>query len=560
MASQPPFESPPVESGIIDPADWLHGEQIVSPVADWQNVPGANTTWYFSRWVELEGGVYTMKTCVDDACVWKIGPGLGSGLTFLTSAYGTFETQVYLPRGVQRLDCELTQVPANSPAFYIFSLMKDGDVVYKSEADKWLFDTTPIPDSGLVPPPDPRLSMPVWSILPNWDDGINERLIWLTDLLESEEGAEQRRSIRVYPRRTFEASFWRKGADRTRMDNFALSVGKDKFLVPLWHEQVKMPDGISIGSTGVVFGNYGTALREFREGDAVMVSMGNPADYDILLVGAVEETRFDWATPPFREWPPGTRIFPCRVAQLIDSPQLSGKSDRVSTARIRFELAEPDKREGAWLEYLDGLPLFPYIPDRADEISFDYGRNTYTLDNDSSVPYITDISRRTKAVMKFNMITFGRQQTTDMRNLLAKMRGRAADFYCPTFMHDIEPLGDIPADPWIDLQAMGFAEYQNTAQPIRTKIVIIKKDDTRIYRNITSIFEVRNEATGRVDYERFYLDVALPAIPRGDIVRISFVPQSRLDQDAVELYHRTAGSKAVQISLIMRAVVNNREA
>ena len=46
--------------------------------------------------------------------------------------------------------------------------------------------------------------LPVWTIRPNWKGGILERLEWLTDVLASDTGVEQRRSVRPTPRRSFE--------------------------------------------------------------------------------------------------------------------------------------------------------------------------------------------------------------------------------------------------------------------------------------------------------------------------------------------------------------------
>lgn len=59
-------------------------------------------------------------------------------------------------------------------------------------------------------------ALPVWTISPDWSDGITETLEWLTGLLASPIGAEQRFGLRLTPRRSFEMTFkpvdWRSFA------------------------------------------------------------------------------------------------------------------------------------------------------------------------------------------------------------------------------------------------------------------------------------------------------------------------------------------------------------
>ena len=41
---------------------------------------------------------------------------------------------------------------------------------------------------------------PLWTIRPNWRNGVLERLEWLTNVISGETGVEQRRSVRPSPR------------------------------------------------------------------------------------------------------------------------------------------------------------------------------------------------------------------------------------------------------------------------------------------------------------------------------------------------------------------------
>jgi hypothetical protein len=383
---------------------------------------------------------------------------------------------------VQNLPAGLT------PCFVAFALWKDGQLFYVSSAKGWSMSDAPISDEDLPPPGDPRLAMPVWTLLPNWKNGITERLAFLTDVLESETGAEQRRAVRRFPRRSFEAEFLRQTAWRSRLDMFFAGVGRYEFLVPLWHEQVKMLKGITVDATGVSFSSNSASQREFRTGDLVFVNNGDPDDYELLEVAEVEPERFGWASPPKRRWPAGTRIFPLREARILDAPKLTNLNDQVATAQVRFELSKPDSRPGDWGNLSGGEPVFAFNPNRRTPISFDHSRLTYTLDNSVGQVRVTDPGDYASVTMHLGMTLFGRAQTHAFRQFIAAARGRARRFFCGTFMADMTPVAEIDGTtPTLEIEPIGFTDYMSRPQPVRLGIAVQFKDDTpALYRNITA--------------------------------------------------------------------------
>jgi hypothetical protein len=78
--------------------------------------------------------------------------------------------------------------------------------------------------------------LPVWTIKPNWANGIRETLSWLTDVLASTYGPEQRRALRLSPRREFEMTFNPIDAVRSYFDLWLHRMGSFEFMVPLFHD------------------------------------------------------------------------------------------------------------------------------------------------------------------------------------------------------------------------------------------------------------------------------------------------------------------------------------
>lgn len=514
---------------------------------------GNKGQWYLSRWMRFDGGMYTIKALVDDTATWWLGRRGNEVKTILFHMLsdGVVTREVFIPAGIQRLDIVVDNVPEGvSPTFIVFSIWQGDHLVYASDAPGWLVDYRAIPDESLTPLSDPRRDLPVLTLLPNWKDGVTERLAWYTDVMQSESAAEQRRALRMSPRRTFEVSFLRKGVTRAMLDNFFVAVGRNEIMIPMWHEAVRMTEGITANAGGVSFeGSAPLSMREFRQGDLVFVNNGNPKVYDILEVGDTQLTRFDWKVTPHRSWPKGTRIYPMRRARIIDPPQMSNITDQVARVQVRFDLVEPDERIPAWGSEFDGTGLFLFQPNRVEPIQISYDRHTYTLDNESSVPEITDPGGQAQVDLTASFMFRGRQQISELRSFLAAARGQAVGFYMLTYTDDVRLSADISGeDAWIDVEDSSYAEYMEIAQPVRLMLGVWAYGRGVIVRTITG-----------ADPGRLYLNEPLPPLERYEIRRICFLTPARFAQDAVELQHITAESTVITSRLIFRQLYNKRQ-
>lgn len=559
MALRTPYENPPAGP---------HGELVLSMTAD--GAAQGDHTFYLVRRFEFAGGDYTFEAMADDAATFRLGTTQFDGRTFLSVQAEGGSTTINIPAGSYRLDVTLQNVPvAPNPCAFKLVITQGTNTVYASAKEGWLLDDAPISDSDLPPPADYRRSLPVFSVLPNWQSGVLERLSWLTDVMSSERDAEQRRSVRRNARRSFDANFLRQRSQRDRLDTFFVGTGAGEFMMPLWHEAVKLTDGLSMEASGVFFADGQLNMREFRTGDLVFVNAGNPDDYDILEVGDVEQMRFSWASPPPRAWPPGTRIYPMRVATLnAQAPRLTNITDTVATAAVRFELVEPYSVPPSWGAAVGGQPLFRFIPDRVTPLEVQYESKTFVRDNQSGIPFVTDHGRGTTAEMQMAVSLFGRANAYAFRQFLQAARGMARHFYMPTFTWDVEPLGDILSNSQdLMIAPQGFFDYMRAPQPIRLQLSFqFTNGSQTLYRTITGVTQVfKTNANGQIAYppqtvaELLTLDTPLPAIMLRALRRVSFVVETRFAQDNFEILHRTNMQKNIQTSLVFRQARNPRD-
>lgn len=516
---------------------------VASPLAS----AAARTIYFLSRWFDFEGGTYTLKIVADDAVSVYEGVSAGNIKTIgsTTVAAGVVNLAAYIPRGRRRLDFILSNLSTVPSSCYVaFSLWLGNKLVYSSAAAGWVYDTIPLSDSQLVAPADEPLSYPVFTVLPDWRNGVLERLEYATEVLDSETDTEQRRSIRRYPRRAVEASFVDIDLKRARLHNFFSGSMNRKVLVPLWFEQYKLPSTLT---SSLVFPSGTLAMRDFSAGEYVIVQDKDPAQYEILKIqsASISTDTLTFTQAPVKTWSAGSRIMPLRVAYVREMPTLDHVSDRAATVTVRFFLDEPCKfPSGSW-GYC--APLFRFKFNRAAQLPVTYDQAVFVIDNDSGRIDVSEPGQRTRIISRVPLTIFGREQLFAFRQFVAESRGRLSRFWFPSLTADIHPLSDFSGEVF-EAKIAGAADYMRVQQETRQMLAIVFHDKRpAIYRRITNIEKTPSS-------ELYYLDRPLGTISLVDVERVMLVHAVRFDQDAFEIRHIVDNAKAATTTVVVRSV------
>lgn len=543
MAVAPVFDvAIPVGSASL----FTNGERGLCPAAAVGAVP--NGTYYLAKKLQLPPGVYFLKALIAPGGSITIGGQTLPGGSLI-------QTQIDVPPGEQRIDITL-QKAVVADCFAAFLIFLPDRVIYTSNAEGWVFDTAALASSSIPAPADARLDLPVFTVRPNWADGVNEWVSYLTDVMTGEHATEQRRSVREFPRRMFEASFLRSGVTRSRLDNFIGGIGRREFLMPIWHEQYSSKTGVVANEAFQQFPTSeddGLSFREFEGGDVVLIDLGDPADYELAVVSTVDLTtnRLNWSTRPARSWPAGVRLTPLRKARFTDAVSMDNATDRIGAVRLRFMLTDPLKTFiGDW----GGCsPLWQFKVNRANPISTDFDRMSFNVDNQSGPVVYSDPGNRLLVNNRVELVLRGRRVTRKFREFVAAARGRAVRFYAPAFTQGIQPFDDEVSGSFLYAHDTGFAEVFTTPQDARKMIAVVLKDDSpTIFRTITSVFKAMHPTQG-VPVEVYQLDAQLPPIETSLIERIEFIVPSRFDQDSFEFSHPVDASAAIGVSTALRS-------
>lgn len=403
---------------------------------------------------------------------------------------------------------------------------------------------------GWEEPQDAEL--PIFPFKINWQNGVNERLQWLTDVLVSNVGNEQRRALRLSPRRQFEVDFLVADSQRTFFDLWLHRMTGTDVLVPLWHDMIRLTAGVDQGD---LFIPCDPTDLEFDDGTFALLMGETPFETEKVEIISTDPAGISILAELANNWPKGTRIVPLRRAKLSEQTEMGRASSRVATISAKFNLVkssdyDPGTHTGD--TYL-GIPVITQ-PSHEDNPNVEYPWQFESSDNETGYVYRKSDQGRAMPVQTHIWHLKGRAAKKAFRQFLYRMKGRRGVVWLPTFAEDItiaEPVLSVDATSlFVDFIGFGLTGGPTSG---REHIVIVKKDGTRLYRKIVG---TDGAPAGQ---EKIILDSGVPGgLTPAQVSRISFIDVARFDQDQVEWEHINAADGASVVKINMRRFRNDR--
>lgn len=388
-----------------------------------------------------------------------------------------------------------------------------------------------------------------WAFAPDWGTAITERLEWRTDVLSNAQGAEQRRALRISPRRSFDTSVLVEGNERALFDLALAGWGRRVWAIPVWYDVQELATDLVAGSMRI---NCTAALLDFRAGGLAMLCGETAFDSEAVEILAIDANGLQLKRATQRLWGAGTRLYPVRTARIasIDSKRLT---DKLNRAQLTFDLAEASE----WSVALPaaayrGRPVFELRPDETEDLSINYERLLQTLDNGSALPAVTDTAGKNFSLQQHRWHLAGRQERSAWRSLAYGLRGRAKSVWVPTHAWDLT-LTKPASGALLTVERIGYSRFGLKVQG-RQDIRIELNSGLVIYRRITAAAEDSGS-------EVLGLDADLPGvIAPADVYRISFMALCRAADDALELTHLSdADGGIAQASITWRGLRDDLE-
>lgn len=380
--------------------------------------------------------------------------------------------------------------------------------------------------SYLVPVTGNRVT--AWAWTADWSEGIIERLDWATDVIESYDGSEQRRKLRLSPRRSLEFRFGASGSDRRILESIAWGWGGRVFAVPFWPDGLDLEATLAAGASSV---SLDTETRDYQPGGLLIFLGQTCRDWEVCEIDAVDASSVTFARPTINEWPSGTRIYPAHTARLSTELKLTHFTGSFSHGRVLFDYTDPHTwtaDDGATT--YRGYPVFSILPNWVSDPEWSLERKMARYDNETGIQYFDDESERPATRQALSFTFPDRTDIDTWRKLLHALAGRFGGVWVRATTIDMElaaPL--LSAATAMDIEWMGYTLFVGTV-PGKKDIRIALADGTVLYRRITNAVELSSTV------ERLTLDSAPGVdIQLADVVSISFISLCRMDSDGIEL-------------------------
>ena len=406
-------------------------------------------------------------------------------------------------------------------------------------------DQTP-PDILVVPVTGNRITL--FQYRPQ--SPIKETLEFETDIIELNDGTEQRINVRENPRQRFQFLI-RTDDDRTRDSiNAVLFDWQSRvFGLPVWHESKPLDAPLAIGNTTV---QVDTTNADFRPLGLVMIYDDNfrAETLEILTVNPTNIELQVGVTKAFDAV--NTIVIPVRTA--LTKPQLSNKRYAIGPSDFSLEFTTLDNVDlsssAAFATYQGKGQTEPKpLIDRLNfmggaTLSEGIRRKVTRLDPETAPAIQFSPWNKGKPSFLYGFEAKSFADTWDFRQLLHFLKGSQLAFYVGTGRNDIKAVQDMAdTSTQIDFENHGFTQFVQQVTP-RGDLQIHRLDGT------TSQHEITGSVVVSDDVERLTVNPGItPALPVAEIDRIEFLTLSRISNDQAKFSHRRPGETRLDFNL-----------
>lgn len=389
----------------------------------------------------------------------------------------------------------------------------------------------------------PQLSTEIAYLLfqHNWENGLDESLAWMTDVLIANDRTEQRIQLRTMPRRSFDLRYLVAGDGRRKLESWLGLRKTRQICTPVWRDLGRTTGSIVVDSSVVP---VETAHLDYAIGRPVAV-FDAWDHYELRTITGIGPG-YVAVEPPFnRYWPEGSMVAPCRFGFCLQQRRVARFTEEVAEYQLTMEVSGESLMPAmATPDTYRSVAVCPITPSwESPELAMD--NKWVRLDNETGVLEYDIQSIEPVLSRSATFLVIGRARIDEMLRFLFSLAGRLAPFWLATDDRAFELAAPAAQDATILVIHPIDYDFALSGSPAREHVEMITTDGTVIRRKITAI------ATLPSGLEQWTIDSGLPvAIDAATLNRCAWLELVRLENDTVNLHWVAWDCLALTLSVV----------
>lgn len=372
----------------------------------------------------------------------------------------------------------------------------------------------------------------LFSIAPDWSEGMEETFEFLTDVLKAYSDAEQRRALRQIPRRAMRyRALTLNARDAAGMESLLWGWQNQPYGVPWWPDSQPLGSDIPAGTFVIP---VATADRQFAAGGLLAIWV-NEYSFEALSIQSVGPTSVTTTSPTQFAWKggPGTRVIPlflCRLPNSVDVSRHSSEIDQVDLSFIP-EAGQPSPAPTTSPTQYKGFDVLEVMPNWAEApLKRRYKRSLVTIDPKIGPIEVIDKGGTAIVGQEFPWWVDGHSNITAFRAFMLRRLGQFSPFWTPTWDQDLVLFQNVLlTDAAIRINSEFYTRFFFPT-PSRRYIAFIPQDGSgNVYRKITAAVD-NGDGT-----ETLTLDAVTGKTFPKTSTMVSFLTFTRLASDSVSI-------------------------
>lgn len=318
----------------------------------------------------------------------------------------------------------------------------------------------------------------------DWSTQPEMSIQYLTEIIESFDGTEQRIALRDTPRTSLTYLYSMTDEQQYRFDN-KISTSTGSMIVPLWPLQCQLSRAVQSGDASIVLEKINAHVGA---SDTLLISEGDESE--VVSAESVVGRVVTLTSLAKKTFSTNAVVIPARIAYPSDESNSTSLLRGFDQHTMTFDLHEAQTQKPAPVdnfERLNGRPIFPFRPDRSKDVTTQYTRLRETLDPLIGARSIYDRARGTVKILGQTFTFFSEVERQRFEDFAEMMNGAQGEFYIEGAGQAFELSDDIYGPTYkFKIKQSSYINFANS-NSLAPMIAIKLYNGETVYRTIQQV-------------------------------------------------------------------------